>query len=1804
MTLRQYPTVLRSRRILMGVIATIIAITNTGYGIHSHTAHAATLTVNTTDDNGPGSLRQAILDANASPGPDTITFNIAGATVHTIQPLSPLPIITGATFIDGLSQPGASCEWPTPNLQIQLDGSLMPPDNTAADDWYGSSTDPIKRIGLNIAYDGSGDASGSIVRGLVINNFTVAGIQVVSGASDVKIQCNFIGTDPTGTTSRPNGNAALGPNGGGGDNGIIVSGALRTVIGTDSDGLNDGRERNLISGNHAANISISGFTNTDAIVAGNYIGTNVTGTTALPGGSFNDGVSANNGGSGNRIGTNGDGVNDIDERNIISGNNLRGVNIEGGSNNNIVAGNYIGVDVTGLNDLGNSQAGVGLNGVSGTRVGTDGNGNGFDASERNIISGNGGFAHGVDINNNVSNTTVAGNIVGLDANGNQPVGNGFYGIINYSNQPGNLIGTDGDGIADDLERNIISGNGVHINFGQGISASGDSLVIAGNYIGTDATGTQARPNASGGISASGSNHRIGTNADGLNDVAEGNLIAANNGTGIQISGLNHTVAGNTIGADVSGLLPLPNQGDGIFASGAQFNTIGGSTPSAGNNIRFNTQSGIVLDNRFGGTNSNFVQGNTISNNQQDGVSSLRTENAGAGSAPGDGPGDNIIANNVITTNGRHGIGNVGSSPTITANTISGNAAAGISNLVDFGDDSVFFAFDAKSPATAGNDYLSRPSINGNVISGNCTLGPSSCAGIFSLDTMPSNSATLEADNPVAANSGAFFAEQRWYGTLEVVSGGVAVVTGGATVTSSNGGPSYIMNAYTTCSGTTLNGTTIYGVGYVSCTDVTTWPQIVQFVVNETGVRTTYTPQTSGGKTYSYDANAATNPTDTGGGFVGEGLQTGPFSRYQIMELVAPDTIAPTANANAADITTAGGSTHTFTVQYGDNVAVDVSTLDSSDVRVTGPNGFDQLATFVSVDTATDGTPRTATYQITAPGGSWDASDNGGYSLTIEASQVGDTSGNLVAAGVVGSFGVTIDGTAPTASATVANITNAGGTTHTFTVQYNDNVAVNVSTVDSSDVRVTGPNGFNQIATFVSVDTATDGTPRTVTYQITAPGGAWDASDNGSYTLAVEPNQVQDTSGNSVVAGVIGGFSVAADGTTPTAIASVANITAAGGATHTFTVQYSDNLAMSVSTFGNGDVRVTGPNGFNQLATFVSVDTATDGTPRTVTYQITVPGGTWDVNDNGNYTLAVELNQVQDTSGNSVAAGTLDNFSVAIDGIAPTANASVTNITVAGGTTHTFMVQYSDNVAVDVSTLSNGDVRVTGPNGFNQLATLVSVDQPTDGSPRTATYQITAPAGTWNALDNGSYTLAIEPNQVRDTSTNALVASPLDTFTVTIDGIAPTASANAASITTAGGATHTFTVQYSDDVAVDVSTLNSSDIRVTGPNGFDQLATFVSVDAATNGTPRTATYQINAPGGTWDVIDNGSYSLIVEPNQVIDTGSNSVAAGVVGNFTVSIDGIAPVASVNVGTVAVGTTKHTFTVQYSDNVAVDVSTLSSTNIRVSGPNGFNQLATFVSVDTSINGTPRIATYEITAPGGTWDAPDNGSYTVTMEPNQVRDTSSNPVATGPLGSFLVSFQSTVAVTNPIYLPIVMVAGQPDLVVTSVGLTPNKTSFTTSENVSVSVTIKNQGTAASVNGFWVDFYVNPSRQPTINTLWYDVCAITPCVGMAWPVTASLAPGESITLTSEDGFDPLRSFWLGWLPNGTSNVQVYVDNWNTVGTVGAVAESNEGNNIANLSGLDVQGVNPPYKPWTPSTNASTTAHETPLPQRPLLVRQ
>ena len=370
-----------------------------------------------------------------------------------------------------------------------------------------------------------------------------------------------------------------------------------------------------------------------------------------------------------------------------------------------------------------------------------------------------------------------------------------------------------------------------------------------------------------------------------------------------------------------------------------------------------------------------------------------------------------------------------------------------------------------------------------------------------------------------------------------------------------------------------------------------------------------------------------------------GSTTGPAWSFTM------DTVAPTASYG--NQTPTDGTTYLdFTVTYTDALsAIDASSLGSGDVRVQGPGGFDAAVVYQSVNTPGNGTPRTVTYRVAAPGGTWDGSDNGTYNIVQVASEVKDIAGtgNYRAAGTIGSF--TMDTVAPTA-AYGNQVPSSGAAFLDFTVTYADAISlIDFASLDLNDVRVTGPGGFDSAVSFISVDTAGNGTPRTVTYRVAAPGGTWDSADDGTYNIVQVASQVKDVPGNYRPPGTIGSFTT--DTLAPTA--TYGNQTPSSDATYLdFTVTYADATSLvDFASLDAGDVRVTGPGGFDSAVSFISVDTAGNGTPRTVTYRVAAPGGTWNGADNGTYNIVQVASEVKDTAGagNYRSAGNIGSFNV-------------------------------------------------------------------------------------------------------------------------------------------------------------------------------------------------------------------------------------------------------------------------------------------------------------------------------------------------------------------------------------------------------------------------------------------------------------------------------------------------------------------------------------------------------------------------------
>jgi parallel beta-helix repeat protein len=310
-------------------------------------------------------------------------------------------------------------------------------------------------------------------------------------------------------------------------------------------------------------------------IAGNYLGTDITGKIAL--GNQWSGISGY--GSGNTIG----GTNESD-RNLISGNRDGGVYVS--MSDTRVLNNYIGTDITGMQDLGNS---FGVRFHHGSH----------NILRNNTISGNDG--HGAWIDGNGSeNNIVQGNFIGTSADGMSAIANNGFGLTINGDNTNNGTHNNIVGGTTPETRNLISGNlqsGININFSSG-------NIVQGNYIGTNITGTQSLGNGIFGIRLNGNGSAIGGTEAGA-----GNLISGNTWDGIYATSSENDITGNIIGADVSGLNPLPNGNDGVQVG--QDNGPANDNTLSDNTIAFNQGSGIYLSQ---GTENTFSENNIYDNN--------------------------------------------------------------------------------------------------------------------------------------------------------------------------------------------------------------------------------------------------------------------------------------------------------------------------------------------------------------------------------------------------------------------------------------------------------------------------------------------------------------------------------------------------------------------------------------------------------------------------------------------------------------------------------------------------------------------------------------------------------------------------------------------------------------------------------------------------------------------------------------------------------------------------------------------------------------------------------------------------------------------------------------------------------------------------------------------------------------------------------------------------------------------------------------------------------------------------------------
>ncbi len=431
---------------------------------------SATFTVTTTKDESGNcdascSLREAIVAANATPDLDTIAFAIPtsdpgfqpGTGTWLIAPTSDeLPVITGPVTIDGRTQPGF-----VDRPVVELSGENLSED----------------RVGLIVA------GGNSVVRGLIVsawpafreNGESFCGCGIDLSSSNSIVEGNYVGTDPTGTQSKPNG-----------QNGISVTFGANNLIGGTT-----AQARNLVSGNREGfffNVALGTFISSGATnntFSGNWVGLDASGFNALPNSiavllnSANNTIGGTVPGSGNVIAGNASDMISIFEASVSA-------------DGNEVLRNMIGTNVAGSGSF-NEGFGyaVSSSDADDTVVGSPGNGNLIAASDFGVFIR-------FSSHRSTSGHLVQGNVIGLDALG-RPNGNGGPGVRldnvfnatigGTGNGEGNtIVSNSGAGVVVNLfscnacstgtlrsNQNRILSNRIHANLARGIDLGGDGV---------------------------------------------------------------------------------------------------------------------------------------------------------------------------------------------------------------------------------------------------------------------------------------------------------------------------------------------------------------------------------------------------------------------------------------------------------------------------------------------------------------------------------------------------------------------------------------------------------------------------------------------------------------------------------------------------------------------------------------------------------------------------------------------------------------------------------------------------------------------------------------------------------------------------------------------------------------------------------------------------------------------------------------------------------------------------------------------------------------------------------------------------------------------------------------------------------------------------------------------------------------------------------------------------------------------------------------------------------------------------------
>jgi hypothetical protein len=525
-----------------------------------------------------------------------------------------------------------------------------------------------------------------------------------------------------------------------------------------------------------------------------------------------------------------------------------------------------------------------------------------------------------------------------------------------------------------------------------------------------------------------------------------------------------------------------------------------------------------------------------------------------------------------------------------------------------------------------------------------------------------------------------------------------------------------------------------------------------------------------------------------------------------------------------------------------------------------------------------------------------------------------------------------------------------------------------------------------------------------------------------------------------------------------------------------TVLYKDNVGINTSSLGNGNLTLSGPNGYQQTAVLTSWTRNANGV--LAVYNFCSPGAIWDAQDNGAYTLSMQSMQVADDGGpaNYVLAGSLGRVTVGLTN--RSIYVSPTGLTTNNGTQNSPF----PSVAYALSVVGGGQTIILEPGTYSPIL-VPRGDGGTSAHPTVIQSQYK-----WQAVIDGSLNPAMEGLASEDPgaggTTNYVTFDGLKvenagSFGIDLggdwnvaqncwvtgsesDGIGSWGHSHVTvqnNLVEYNGTSTQFShgiymkgswlvvtgniVRHSSACGISLTGLpsapsidsgnlvygNLQNLEYDGQTGSDTVTNNILLATTDISHTPSLCYSVDeirdyGPGafGVWsgnrvESTVSGASLDSIDSNNVADY--SKALSLILPPQAAALDRTAPVASVSDS--GLDGSLQTVWVTYTDNQSLNLSKINSNNIVIKGPGGYSAPAQAIAMmRMPTNSHTLLVEYDLTAPRGGWTSANNGKYTVSLQSNQISDLSGNYTPAGTIsGGFNITIttapQSALKATAP---------------------------------------------------------------------------------------------------------------------------------------------------------------------------------------------